>query len=336
MNPDVTFGCGMYFPFIPMALGKVSIPGINLRYLTLDPRRMFADMLRLERYDISEMSMMSYVSLVDSGDTRFVGIPVFTSRLFRFTSIYVRSDSAVREAADLRGRRVGIAGYGQSAAVWVRGYLQDMYGISPSEITWVVEEGARETLRPPGVTIEKDASGRSVESLLQAGEVDALVSPWAPDAFVAGPDGTGAPTGEIVRLFTDPEPLEHTANAASGLPLMHTVVMRAELVKQHPSLPLDFFLACCASRNLYLDGLLRMNVSHLGLPYETSFFGSLLESMPREQIWPYGSNANALAIDSFLRMVHEQGLVSRRVERSELYLPDFDAVPEAVWRGSRL
>ena len=152
----------------------------ELTYLALRPGETFWRMLNHEEFDASEMSFSSYTILRSEGDTRFIAIPVFPSRVFRQNALYVRADSPLRGPADLKGKRIGVGDYQMTAAVWTRGFLQHEYGVLPKDLTWVIGRPIR-TIEPPrGIRLEPLKAGSTLEEMLERGEIDALMTVMIP------------------------------------------------------------------------------------------------------------------------------------------------------------
>src|SRR5207237_465413 len=145
----LTLACGRYDRTQALIDGRVRIEGIDeLTYLALRPGETFWRMLNHEEFDASEMSLSSYTILRSEGDERFTAIPVFPSRVFRQNALYVRMDCPLRSPADLKGKRIGVADYQMTAAVWTRGFLQHEYGVRPQDLTWVVGKPIRAIRQP--------------------------------------------------------------------------------------------------------------------------------------------------------------------------------------------
>src|SRR5919108_2693225 len=173
----LTLACGRYDRTQALIDGRVGIEGVSeLNYLALRPGETFWRMLNHEEFDASEMSLSSYTILRSEGDERFIAIPVFPSRVFRQNALYVRADSPLREPRDLKGKRIGVADYQMTAAVWTRGFLEHEYGVRPREMTWVVGRPIRAIRQPQEVRIEALGGSAALEELLEQGKIDALMS----------------------------------------------------------------------------------------------------------------------------------------------------------------
>ncbi len=214
--PEVklTLACGRYDRTQALIDGRVRAEGVALNFLPLRPGETFWRMLNNGEFDASEMSLSSYTILRSQGDERFVAIPVFPSRVFRHSAVYLRDDSPIRAPAELKGKRIGVADYQMTAAVWVRGFLQHDYGVRPQDVTWVIGRPVRRIAPPEGIRFEQAPAGVSLETLLERGDIDALISVMLPRAL-----GTG-----VKRLFPDFRQVEAEYYRKTGIfPIMHTL-----------------------------------------------------------------------------------------------------------------
>src|SRR6266850_3555019 len=177
---ELTLACGRYDRTQALIDGRVQPEGVDLTFIPLRPGETFWRMLNHGEFDVSEMSLSSYTILRSEGDTRFIAIPVFPSRIFRHSALYVRADSAIERPQDLKGRRVGVGDYQMTAAVWVRGFLMHEYGVAPEDISWVVGKPIRSIKPPAGIRLEPMRPDTTLEEMLEHGEIDALASVMIP------------------------------------------------------------------------------------------------------------------------------------------------------------
>src|ERR1700742_2927992 len=193
-NIERPIACGRYDRTQPLIDGRVEPEGVDLTFLPLRPGETFWRMLNHGEFDASEMSLSSYTILRSEGDTRFIAIPVFPSRVFRHSAVYVRADSSIERPEQLKGKRVGVADYQMTAAVWVRGFLKHEYGVTPEDMTWVLGRPVR-TIKPPeGIRVEAMPDGTTLDAMLERGEIDALATVMIPKTLGS----------KIRRLFADP------------------------------------------------------------------------------------------------------------------------------------
>src|SRR5207248_6441839 len=196
MNVQLTLACGRYDRTQPLIDGRVQPEGVDLTFLPLRPGETFWRMLNHDEFDASEMSLSSYTILRSEGDTRFIAIPVFPSRVFRQNALYVRAESPLRGPADLKGKRVGVGDYQMTAAVWTRGFLQHEYGVRPHEMTWIIGRPIRAIRQPQDVRIEALGGAAILEELLEQGRIDALMSVMLPQKL-------GSSVRRLIANFRD-------------------------------------------------------------------------------------------------------------------------------------
>jgi hypothetical protein len=196
----LTLAIGDYDHVRDLALGVVRPEGIDLNVLNLPVEEIFFRFTKHREWDVSEMSFAKVVSLLSQDDRSIVPLPVFVSRVFRLSSIYVRPDGPVKAPADLRGKRIGVPEWAQTAAIYSRGYLVHELGIPLAAIEWV-QAGVNESGRvekvalnlPPDVRLQR-APDKTLNGMLLAGELDAVLSARPPQAFAAG---------QVARLYPE-------------------------------------------------------------------------------------------------------------------------------------
>ena len=250
-----------------LVTGRVRAEGIELTCLTLSVEEIFYRFTAFREWDVSELSMAKYTSLIGSGDRSLTAIPVFPSRVFRHAAIYVRTGGPVRGAGDLAGRRVGVPEWIQTAGVYARGALQDSYGVALGDVAWVqggVNQTGREELvaptLPAGVVIEA-VSDRTLQDMLVDGDLDAIISARPPQRFLDGDT-------RIRRLFDDARAVEEAHFRETGIfPIMHTIAIRSELVDAHPWVAGNLLTAFTEAKDRSLARLRDMNASRFPVPW---------------------------------------------------------------------
>jgi 4,5-dihydroxyphthalate decarboxylase len=319
--PDLrlTLACNDYDRCRPLLDGRVKPEGISLDIQRLKPRELFPRMLDHQEFQIGEVSLASYASLVARDQSPFTAIPVALSKIFRHSCIYVRSDAGIEGPQDLRGKRVGTTQYGATAVVYMKGLLRDEYNVAPEEMKWFVGGLNAPTERPliplnlpPGVNLQFLPAGRNLEAMLLDGELDALLSIYFPKIFLDGHP-------RIRRLFPDFKAVEQDYFRRTRIfPIMHVVVLRNDVIHDHPWVAKSMYRAFTEAKDLALAPLYDTDALAVALPWlldhvEESwrFFG--------KDIWAYGVGANRPALDALCRYVHEQGLAPRRITPEELF-----------------
>jgi 4,5-dihydroxyphthalate decarboxylase len=314
----LSFACGRYDRTDPIMNGEVPVEGVDLVGLPLSPAETFWRLTQSGEFDVAEMSLSGFIMRVARGDDSYVGLPVFTSRVFRHSGIVIRRE--IGGAAELAGARVAVPEYHMTAVLFMRGLLGDEFGIRPQDVTWV-QAGQytpgrieRETLDlPSDIRVEVDRD-RTVDELLAAGDVQGALSPYT--SRLLGGD-------TIRRLYERPREAERDYYRRTGVyPIMHLVVLRRDVYGRHPwvatSLTKSFTeaKALCLARMSGIGGhppvALPFFLHHLEEARET--FGA--------DLWPYGLTANRATLETACRYSHEQGLSKRPVDPAELFAPN--------------
>lgn len=320
-NLKLSVATGDYDRTRPIFDGRVQIDGVDPVCMLLSPEEMFFRAFRHKDFDISELSLSSYCVTVARGDPHYIGIPVFLSRAFRHTSVYIRLDRGIDKPEDLAGKRIGIAEYQQSANVWVRGILEQEYGVKPADITWVRggmdTPGRPEKLKldlPPEIVIEQAPDGVTLNEMLADGDIDGFIGPRWPRCFDEGHPQVG-------RLFSDSIAVasEHYRRTRI-FPIMHLVGLRRELAEQQPWLPAALVKAFSAAKELALTALSDTSATKMTMPFVEDNL-SVVKRLMGENYWPYGVADNVHVLDAFCDMHFRQGLSPRRLEVDELFHP---------------
>ena len=318
-NLDLNIACWDYDRTRPLTDGRVQPEGINLDITVLRPREIFPRMLQDQEFHASEMSLASYVILKARDQCPFVAIPVMLSKIFRHDCIYVRPDAGINEPADLRGKRIGLPQYSSTAGVFIKGLMQHEYGVSPQEMTWFM--GGQDTPAPaPLVPLDLPADihlefipeDKTLEGMLADGELDALFATYIPNLFLSG-----SPT--IARLFPNFKEVEQDYYRRTGIfPIMHTVVIREDVHREHPWVAASLYDAFSQAKDLAVGGLYDTDALALTLP----FLIDHLEESRRifgSDYWSYGVESNRPALEGLSQYVVDQGLAPRVVSTEELF-----------------
>lgn len=300
--------------------GRVQIDGVDPVYMNLYPEEMFFRAMRSQDFDICELSFSSYTVKTAQGNCPYVAVPVFLSRAFRHTSLYVRKDR-IKKPEDLRGRRIGLPEYQLSANVWARAILQDDYGVRPEDVTWV--RGGIETpgrpekialQLPPGVRLESAPEGTTISDLLDRGEIDGFMAPRPPAAHVLANPNVG-------WLFDDPTATAKDYYRRTGIfPIMHVVGVRKSLCEAHPWLPMAVFKAFSQAKDAALEALSDTSATKVTLPFVEEQLKAARETLGQDY-WSYGVRANRATLETFLRHHHSQGLSQRLLKVEEIFHP---------------
>jgi len=312
----LTMACAEYDRTRPLIEGIVRPEGAELNCLILGWEEMFYRMGRFREFDVSEFSCSTFTVLKGRGED-LVAIPVFPSRMFRHSCIYVHTGAGIHKPEDLKGKRVGVPKYHMTAAVWIRGMLEDEYGVKPQDMLWF-EGGEAAHVKevdhrlPPAVRVEQVPGGKVLGDMVAAGELDAYVGARMPKAFAAG-----APT--IRRLFPDYREAERAYFKKTGLfPIMHVVVIRGELARQHPWLPASLYNAFCQAKAVALQRMLEAGALAYALPWLLAEFEETKALMGPDP-WPYGVAANRKTLETLSRYTFEHGLAPKRLRAEDMF-----------------
>jgi 4,5-dihydroxyphthalate decarboxylase len=299
--------------------GRVRPEGIDLNFLALPVEEIFSRQLRYQEFDVSEMSLSSYLLTLDGPEPPFVALPVFPSRAFRHQAIYVNTSGGVEHPADLAGRRVGTPEYQLTAGVWQRGILADEYGVPVDGVryfTGALERGRRREKLPlelpDRISVTPIGPDRSLSAMLAEGELDAVYSPSPPSCLGTAP--------HVRRLFPDFTAVEQDYFRRTGIfPIMHLVVVRRELYERHPWIARSLTKAFSESLRLAYADLLVRNALKVMLPWLQAHLDETLAVLG-EGYWDYGLERNRHTLTTFIRYSHDQGLLTRALEPEQVVL----------------
>jgi len=318
----LTFGCWNYDRTRALMDGSVQADGIDLNYLNMPVEETFFRMLRHREFDVAELSLSSYAVSVSKPERPFVAIPIFPSRMFRHSCIYVNADAGIREARDLIGKRVGNPEYQMTAPVWIRGILSDHYGVPVDSVTYFTggeeEPGRSEKVKldlPPKIKVQPIGPQQTLSQMLFDGEIDALYTARMPSSFRTG-------GGRVRRLFEDYEQVERSYFKETGLfPIMHTVALRRDVYEANRWIAQSMMKAFRESQRRSYEDLYETAALKTMLPWLTSHVEQVRREMG-EDFWPYGFDKNEATLRTFLRYHFEQGLSKRLLEPLELFAPE--------------
>ena len=312
----ITLACGASDRTLPLVLGDVRPAGIELTFLRMHPEEVFWRMTRHAEFDAAEMSLSSYILRRSRGDDALVAIPVFTSREFRHSCVWVRSDAGIESPADLKGKRMGVPEYQMTAAVWIRGFLSDDFEVAPSDLCWFsggLYQPGREEKLPisiPGVQLRAIDADQTLSQLLLDGELDAVMGARPPRGF---------PGPRVRRLFPDFRRVEAEYFSRTGIfPIMHTVVIRRELLDREAWVARNLYDAFCESKQRAIQELSEPAELAVTLPWQIAELEATRQLMGLDY-WPYGVAPNRKTLETLVRYSCEQGLAERSVPIEMLF-----------------
>jgi len=324
MKLAITLACGLYDRTYGLHDGSVPVEGVALNFLPMMPVETFRRQGRHAEFDASEFSLSTFLVLHARGDQRFVGIPVYPSRRFRHEHVWINTRAGIRSPADLKGKRVGVQEYVQTAALWIRGFLQNDYGVRTQDLDWHFG-GYNEpdpTFKPRiELPIPKDVRTRvipgdqSIDAMLERGELDAVL-PALPASFRRG-------SPNVARLFPDFRAAEEDYFKRTRIfPIMHVVVVKREVYERHPWVAQALYKAFVKAKELAVRRLTTSPPLHATLPWLTDHIEHTQRVMGTDY-WSYGLAENRHVLETAAQHAWEQGLLEKKIERiDELFAPE--------------
>ena len=319
MNVPLTYGGGRYDRTERLYTGEVRPVGVDLRFLPVPIEDLFWRQSRYGDFDLAEYSSGAYLASVEDPAYGFVALPVFPSRVFRHSAIYVHADAGIETAKDLEGRVVGTPEWSMTGSLWARGILGEYYGVDLRSIKWRtggLEQAGRQEksrLRPPDAfDVRPLGDAKTLRQALLDREIDAIVSARPPSTFVEGHP-------KVRRLFANCRQEEAAYFKATGIfPIMHLVVIRKTLVRDHPWLAGNLLAAFEAARRPAIRPLLDTAFCTTSLVWESSYAEEERDLMGDPFI--YGVEENRATLSALCRYAHEQGFTSRLLEPKDIFV----------------
>lgn len=308
----LTLACGSYDLLMPLIEGSVVPAGIDLNVLTMASPERHGRMLRHEEFDVCELSLVGYLVAWDQG-RGFTAIPVFPHRRFRHAYMVKRTDCGVEKPADLNGKRVGLDTLQNSAGLWMRGILQDHYGVDLKSIEWWCQEEEDVPFEPAAwMKVRRVPKEKDLDRMLVAGELEGALYPETlPSIRSRSP--------RVALLFPNSKEAEIDYYRKSGIfPIMHTVVIKNEILQKHPWAAVNVLRAfqkakeICYERMKDPRNFALVWVKEL-MQEQEAIFGS--------DPWPYTLQQNRKALEAVVRYEYEQGMIKRKPEIEELFSP---------------
>jgi len=317
-NLHLTLACENYDRTRPLKDGLIKPEGIELNYLVMSVEEIFWRMMKYEEFDVSELSMGAFLTAAAHGRRPFTAIPVFPSRTFRHRCIFINTASGIQRPEDLRGKRMGVPEYSMTAAVWLRGLFQHEHGILPSEIHWIQagEENPGRKDRvdfemPAGVRLESKVD-RTLNEMIESGEIDAMMSPRMPTCFLHG-------SPRVRRLFPNYRQAEMDYFKKTGLfPIMHVIVIKRSIYEKEPWVAQTLYKAFCEAKDLCMRELYETNILRVSLPWTSAEYEQTRDLMTADY-WPYGLAPNRTNLETLHGYLYEQGLIKQKRDLDELF-----------------
>ena len=309
-----------YDHFRDFRLGLVKAEGIDTTWLTMDIHEVFARFAANREWDVSELSFAKFSAQVTVPEPDIIGIPVFASRMFRMSSFYINKKSGIKSPADLRGKKIGLPEWAQTAAVYNRGWLQHEVGVPLTEIDWyqsgTEQPGRTEKVAlnlPKGLRLTR-VPDKSLSAMLAAGELDCIMTARPPSCFAKKhPD--------VARLFPDFQAEEARQFERSKVyPIMHIIALKRSVLKDNPWVARNLFNAFLESKERSLERLTEMSVSRYPVPWLADHVEKLQNKLGKD-LYPYGIEENRPTLETFLQYSYEQGVACRHAKPEEIFPP---------------
>ncbi|HET7680105.1 MAG TPA: ABC transporter substrate-binding protein [Xanthobacteraceae bacterium] len=315
---NLTVATDDYDHFRDFRLGLVKAEGIETTWLTMDIHEVFARFAANREWDVSELSFAKFVAQATEDNPDIVGLPVFASRMFRMSSFYINKKSGIKTAADLRGKKIGLPEWAQTAAVYTRGWLQHEAGVPLAEIDWYqagTEQAGRtekvELNLPKGLRLTR-MPDKTLSAMIASGELDAVMIARPPSSFVKKhPD--------VVRLFPDFQAEEMRQFERTRVyPIMHIIALKRSVLKDHPWVARNLFNAFEESKDRSMQRLTDAAVSRYPVPWLADHIEKLQAKYGKD-LYPYGIEENRPTLETFLQYAYEQGIARRHAKPEEIF-----------------
>lgn len=309
----------------PVLSGAIQPEGVQFRSTTAAASDIFWRQLSAQEFDVSEMSLSSLLIVIARNNRDWVGLPIFSQRHFFQTWAWVRTDAGVQRPSDLKGKRIGVPEYQQTAALWSRAILEHDFGVKPSDMEWYMERTAERShaavtgFQPPnGVRFQYMAADQTIGSMMMNGELDATVMYHGRPTLVDRSRISFEGNAKVRPLFADASAEAQRYFGKTGIfPINHGMVVRRSLYEQHPWLPLNIFNAFRQAKERVAIEMRQRAETHL----ELGFLPPDAPSALRTDLYPYGVKSNRKTLETLAEYSLEQGLTPRQVELEEVFAP---------------
>jgi 4,5-dihydroxyphthalate decarboxylase len=304
----------------PLTDGRVSIEGCEVNHLTMPVEECFERAYFHGEFEVAEIGFSPYLIALSRGICPYVAVPVFLSRMFRHSAVYIRTDRGIAGPADLRGKRIGVPEYQMSAVMWFRGHLQDEFGIAAKDINWVQggleNPGRREKFPlnlPPGFPLSSAPEGTTLSGMLAGGTLDTVIAARRPSCFVSGHP-------QVSRLFPDYRAAERDYYRKTGIfPIMHALGVRRDVHEKHPWLAASLCKAFAKAKRLADAEFAETTALKIGLPWVNAEYDET-RALMGDDYWSYGLNEqNRRTLEAMARYSFEQGLAVRLLSVDEMF-----------------
>jgi len=304
----------------PLLDGRIKIEGCDVNYLTMPVEECFERAYFHGEFEVAEIGFSPFLIALSRGPTPYVALPVFLSRMFRHSAVYIRTDRGIAGPVDLAGKTIGVPEYQMSAVMWFRGYLQDEFGIKAADINWVqagLENAGRRDKFPLNLPEGFPLVARddvTLSQLLADGALDGVMSARAPSCVAAGHP-------KVRRLFPDYRAVEQAYFKKTGIfPIMHALGIRRDVYEKHPWLGASLYKAYLQAKRIADADLAEVTALKIGLPWVSAEYEAT-QALMGEDFWSYGLNeSNRKTLATMARYSYEQGLATRLIDVDEMFV----------------
>jgi 4,5-dihydroxyphthalate decarboxylase len=298
--------------------GRVQVEGCDVNYLTMPVEECFERAFFHGEFEVAEIGFSPHLIALSRGPTPYVAIPVFLSRMFRHSAVYIRTDRGIASPADLSGKVIGVPEYQMSAVMWFRGFLQDEFGIAAKDINWVqagLENPGRRDKFPLNLPDGFPLVSRNdavLSGMLANGEIDGIISARQPSCFVSK-------LPKVARLFPDYRTAEREYYRKSKIfPIMHAVGIRRDIHDKHRWLAASLYKAFLQAKRIAEAEFVETTALKIGLPWVTAEYEATTDVMGQD-FWSYGVAPNHKTLSTMARYSYEQGLAVRLLGVEEMF-----------------
>ena len=318
---QLNVACGWYDRILPLLDGSVETEGLDINMLIMQPEQLFWRMLQYEEFDASEMSLGAFLIMAGRNEGRFIGIPVFPSRMFRLSTIFIRDDGQIKHPGDLRGCKIGTPDYTMTAGMWQRGFFADKYDIKPSDVKWYYgglnEPGRKQRIDftpPQNVSLEYIGEEKTLDEMLKTGEIDAIFTSRNIKSFNEG-------NNHITRLWQDYQTEEKAYYKETGIfPIMHLFVIKRDIYEKNPWIAVSLYKAFEEAKKICMNRMFSSTALTYSIPWLLPELKNIEDLMGRD-FWPYGVEKNEATLNTACRYAYEQGLSRQLLKPEDLFAP---------------
>ncbi|MFQ5904692.1 MAG: ABC transporter substrate-binding protein [Candidatus Binatia bacterium] len=315
----LTLACGDYDRTKTLQDGSLQPEGIRLNYIPLRAEEIFWRMSTYREFDASEMSLSNYITMISRGNDSFVAVPVFPSRFFRHSCVFINLGAGIKKPEDLKGKKVGLPEYAMTAAVWIRGFLKDDYSVAAQNVQWFVggqeEAGRKERIKltlPPEIKVSPIPQDKTLNDMLDRGEIDALISARIPSCFFKE-------SPKVRRLFPNYREVEVDYYRRTKIfPIMHVLAIRREVYDPNPWVARSLYKAFCQAKDQAVQRMHVSNTLACTLPWLNAEIDQL-KAIFGPDWWPYGIEPNRHTLEALMRYMKEQGLMDKTLNAEDLF-----------------